>query len=73
MSLPNVQSQTIPYVRPYPMFVLTHSNPRSFREWLPRSEKRQNRQFAKGSPSPTIIAFLLNATCKMYLAPCKFE
>lgn len=38
--------------RPYLMFVLTHSNPRSFREWLPLSEKRRNRQFAKGSPFP---------------------
>lgn len=55
-------------------FQLTHSNPRSLVEWLPLSEKKAKQAICKRQPlPPTTIAFLLNATCKMYLAPCKFE
>lgn len=57
VSLSNVQSQAILF------WFISSFYPGSFSIWLPLSEKRQNKQLAKGTPR---LPLLLNAICKMY-------
>lgn len=53
--------------KPSLLFLFINSfHPGSFSDWLHYQNKSKISNLQKATPPPTTIAFLLNATCKMY-------